>query len=353
MPALQRGNVEMSTMNTFEVDQQIPELGAYSAGYGFRDWSHVVAVFRSQLGAEYVNAVRERMRIEIIAVTYLGTRQLNLRQFREVRQPSDLAGLRVRMPPGPGWVALGRGLGFVPTPMAIPEVYLALRNGTVDGQDNPVAITRANNFHEVTQQIVLTSHLVQPVFYAIAKPWWDRLSPRQQEVFRRHAAETAAWNDQQRLADEAAVLDFSVPMVCASPPRCCALPRLGGAPVRGRGPRGPLAARFGATAGRGIVKRLVRRVMEALAVLLFAAMLLLFVAQIVMRALGRPILWSDEVLVLLMIWCALLTAAFLIEDRDEVVFDLLHARFPEEVRRWIAFAGAVLAGVIFATATPE
>jgi TRAP-type C4-dicarboxylate transport system substrate-binding protein len=208
VPALQRGNVEMSTMNTFEVDQQIPELGAYSAGYGFRDWSHVVAVFRSQLGAEYVNAVRERMRIEIIAVTYLGTRQLNLRQFREVRQPSDLAGLRVRMPPGPGWVALGRGLGFVPTPMAIPEVYLALRNGTVDGQDNPVAITRANNFHEVTQQIVLTSHLVQPVFYAIAKPWWDRLSPRQQEVFRRHAAETAAWNDQQRLADEAAVLDF-------------------------------------------------------------------------------------------------------------------------------------------------
>lgn len=100
------------------------------------------------------------------------------------------------------------------------------------------------------------------------------------------------------------------------------------------------------------MKRLVRRVMEALAVLLFAAMLLLFVAQIVMRALGRPILWSDEVLVLLMIWCALLTAAFLIEDRDEVVFDLLHARFPEEVRRWIAFAGAVLAGVIFATATP-
>jgi TRAP-type C4-dicarboxylate transport system substrate-binding protein len=208
VPAVQRGNVEMSTMNTFEVDQQIPELGPYSAGYGFRDWAHVSAVFRGPVGQEYIAAVRERMRIEIIAVTYLGTRQLNLRQFRDARQPSDLAGLRVRMPPGPGWVALGRGLGFTPTPMAIPEVYLALRNGTVDGQDNPVAITRANNFHEVTQQVILTSHLVQPVFYAIGKPWWDRLTPRQQEVFRQHATETAAWNDQQRLADENAVLDF-------------------------------------------------------------------------------------------------------------------------------------------------
>lgn len=98
--------------------------------------------------------------------------------------------------------------------------------------------------------------------------------------------------------------------------------------------------------------RFARRAMEVVAALLFAAILLLFAAQIVMRALGRPILWSDEVLVLLMIWCGFLTAAFLIEDRDDVAFDLLYAQFPEGARRWIAFAGALVSGGIFAAAAP-
>jgi TRAP-type C4-dicarboxylate transport system permease small subunit len=92
--------------------------------------------------------------------------------------------------------------------------------------------------------------------------------------------------------------------------------------------------------------------MEALAAILFAAILVLFAAQIVMRALGRPILWSDEVLVLLMIWCGFLTAAFLIEERDDVAFDLVYALFPDGLRRWIAAAGTLAVAGIFAAAAP-
>ncbi len=208
VPALQRGNLEMSTMTTFEVEQQLPEYGVLSAGYVLRDYDHLKRVLSGPIGQEYIAAVAAKMGIQIVAVTYLGTRQVNLAQAREVRGPADLAGVKLRMPPGPGWVALGRGLGVTPTPMGIPEVYLALKNGAIDGQENPLNITKVNNFQEVTQQIVMTSHLVQPVFLSLAKPFWDRLAAPQQEVIRREALAAAEYNDTNRIAEEKEMAGF-------------------------------------------------------------------------------------------------------------------------------------------------
>jgi TRAP-type C4-dicarboxylate transport system substrate-binding protein len=92
--------------------------------------------------------------------------------------------------------------------MGIPEVYLALKNGAIDGQENPLALARSNNFQEVTQQLVLTAHVVQPVFLAFAKPFWDKLSAAQQEVVRRHARAAAEYNDTNRLAEEKELVGF-------------------------------------------------------------------------------------------------------------------------------------------------
>lgn len=208
VPAIQRGNLEMSTMTTFEVEQQMPEYGILSSGYLFRDYDHLAKVMRGPIGKEYYDAVAAKMGIQIIEVSYLGTRQLNLREARDVKTPADLAGVKLRMPGGPGWLALGKGLGVSPTPMAMGEVYLAIKTGTVDGQDNPLSLTKNNNLHEVTKQIVLTSHLVQPVFYAIAKPFWDKLSPAQQEAVRKAARESAQFNDENRLAEEKQLVEF-------------------------------------------------------------------------------------------------------------------------------------------------
>jgi TRAP-type transport system periplasmic protein len=208
VPAMQRGNLEMSTMTTFEVEQQLPEYGVLAAGYAFRDYDHMRKVFDGPIGKDYAEAVGKTMGIQIIDTIYLGTRQMNLAKVRDVKTPADLAGLKLRMPPGPGWVALGKGLGVTPTPMGIPEVYLALKNGAIDGQENPLTITKVNNFHEVTQQIVMTSHLIQPVFFAIAKPIWDKMTPEQQTVFRKQAKEAASFNDTSRLAEEKEMVAF-------------------------------------------------------------------------------------------------------------------------------------------------
>ncbi len=205
VPALQRGNLEMSTMTTFEVAQQLPEYGSFNRAYLFRDYTHLRHVFDGPIGADYRKVVSEKMGIEILATAYLGTRQVNLRQKRDVKTPADLAGIKMRMPAGPEWLVLGRTLGVSPVPLGMPEVYLALKTGTIDGQENPLSILNAAKLFEVTQQVVLTSHMLQPVFFAIAKPVWDKLSADQKKVVADAAGAAARENDEGRLKDEAEI----------------------------------------------------------------------------------------------------------------------------------------------------
>ena len=207
VPALQRGNLEMSTMTTFEVAQQMAEYGLFNRAYLFRDYDHLRGVFDGAIGATYRRAVADKMGIEILSVAYLGTRQVNLRQKRNVKGPADLAGIKMRMPAGPEWLLLGKAIGVSPVPLGMPEVYLALKTGSIDGQENPLSILNAAKFYEVTEQVVLTSHMVQPVFFDIAKPFWEKLTPDQKAVLERAARNAAKLNDTGRLADEKAIAE--------------------------------------------------------------------------------------------------------------------------------------------------
>jgi TRAP-type transport system periplasmic protein len=206
VPALQRGNLEMSTMTTFEVAQQVPELGYFNRAYLLRDYDQMRRVVDGPIGVDFRKTVADKMGIQIIATHYLGTRQVNLRQKRDVKSPADLAGVKMRMPAGPEWLLLGRTLGVTPVPLGMPEVYLALKTGTVDGQENPLSILNAAKFYEVSEQIVLTAHMVQPVFFAVAKPVWDGLNAQQKKAFGDASLKAAKSGDEARLGDEAAVV---------------------------------------------------------------------------------------------------------------------------------------------------
>jgi tripartite ATP-independent transporter DctP family solute receptor len=207
VPAMQRGNLEMSTMTTFEVAQQVPELGFFNRAYLFRDYDHAYRTLTGPIGKRYADLVTSKMSIVVLAPTYLGTRQVALRAARDIKGPADLAGLKIRMPGGPDWLLLAQSIGATPTPMGMAEVYLALQTGAIDGQENPPTIFSAAKFHEVSKQMVLTSHLVQPIFYAIARPYYDKLSPEQREKLAAAAVRAARWNDEQRMSDEKTVID--------------------------------------------------------------------------------------------------------------------------------------------------
>lgn len=207
VPAIQRGNLEMSTMTTFEVAQQIPELGFFNRAFVFRDYPHMRAVFDGPLGDEYRKIVAEKMGIQILSTAYLGTRQVNLAKKRKVATPQDLAGVKMRMPAGPDWLLLGQTLGVSPLPMGMPEVYLAMKTGGIDGQENPLSILNAAKLYEVSEQVVLTSHMIQPVFFSIGKPLYDKLNDAQKKALETAAKAAAKSNDDGRLADEKSIVE--------------------------------------------------------------------------------------------------------------------------------------------------
>ena len=109
---------------------------------------------------------------------------MNLRSDKPIRVPADLAGFKMRMPPGPAFQTIAQALGAVSVAMPATEMYLALKTGAIDAHDNPTNMTRDWKLQEVTSQVVLTRHLVQPLFVAIAKPVFDKLTPAQQAELR-------------------------------------------------------------------------------------------------------------------------------------------------------------------------
>lgn len=202
LPAMQRGNLEMASPVTFEFEQQLPEYGPFSAAYLFRDPDHLIKTFRSDIGKEYAADVASKAGIVILDTAYLGTRTVNLRGDKPVKVPGDLAGVKMRMPPGPAFQMLAKALGATAVSMPITEVYLALKTGALDAQDNPTNMTRDWKFNEVTQQVILTKHLVQPVFIAIAKPFFDKLTPEQQAELRAASRAAADIQIAKTLKDE-------------------------------------------------------------------------------------------------------------------------------------------------------
>lgn len=207
VPALMRGQLEMSTPVIPEFVEHLPQWGALGGAYMYRDADHMLATLNGEIGTEFFQEVEDSMGIVVLAVGYLGTRTVNLRDDREVRVPSDLAGVKMRMPPGGAFSVIARALGAQPVSMPITEVYLALQTGSIDAQDNPTNMTRDWRFSEVTSQVILTRHLVQPVFVAISRQALDRLSPEQQETLRAIVSEEVAAQVAASMQDEGSALE--------------------------------------------------------------------------------------------------------------------------------------------------
>jgi tripartite ATP-independent transporter DctP family solute receptor len=206
--AMARGNLEAATISAFDIAKIVPEFSIFTAGYIIRDPEHLKKVFTGPIGAQMFKPVSDKMDVTILAPLYLGTRQVNLREPRSVRTPGDLKGVKLRMPGSKEWLFLGEALGATATPLPFGEVYLALKTGTIDGQDNPLPTVRAAKFYEVTKQLVLTSHLVDGLFIALSNKAWQAMSPAQKEKVRAAAAEAARFNDENRVKEEAQLVEF-------------------------------------------------------------------------------------------------------------------------------------------------
>jgi TRAP-type transport system periplasmic protein len=206
--ALQRGNLEISNLAPADISKQIPAWSLMTSAYLFRDSDHLKKTFQSDVGKDFIKLARDKLGVEVITPVYFGSRHVNLRPDKTIKTPADLAGIKLRMPPGEFWQFLGESLGANPTPVAYAELYTALQTGAVDGQDNPLVSSRLMKFYEVTSQFVLTGHVIGYDVMTVSAKTWDAMSPALQAKFRAAAenaidAVTAKFNAQER-----EVIDF-------------------------------------------------------------------------------------------------------------------------------------------------
>ena len=175
--ALQRDNLEIGNVAPQDIAKQLPAWSILTSAYLFRDANHLNAFFASDLATEMKRMAEDQLKVKILAPVFFGTRQVGLKGKKKISGPADMAGIKLRMPPGEAWQMLGRSIGANPTPMAYAETYTGLQTGAIDGQDNPLPNVQNMKFYEVMSQIVLTSHLVGFDLLSINMKTWSGMTP--------------------------------------------------------------------------------------------------------------------------------------------------------------------------------
>jgi len=206
--ALQRDNLDLCNLAPADISKQIPAWSLLTSAYLFRDAEHMTKTFKSDVGKEFIKMAKDQLGIQIITPVYFGSRSVNLKPDKTIKTPADMAGIKLRMPPGEFWQFLGESLGANPTPVAYAELYTALQTGTVDGQDNPVVASKLMKFDEVTTQFVLTRHVIAYDVMSIRSKIWDAMKPEQQAKFQAAADKTMDENTARFSKQEAEVLEY-------------------------------------------------------------------------------------------------------------------------------------------------
>lgn len=204
-----RGSLEMTTdasASWFADLANYPEIGVLEVAYLYRDLDHMYRVLTGPVGREYWENLAKRSGIRVLDIWYLGTRQVNLtKKVGVVRRPEDLKGIKLRMPNVEAWLDVGRALGASPTPLGFGEVYMALKTGTIDGQDNPLPTDFSAKFYEVTHYIVLTDHMIGYVTPIINEKLWQEM-PDKYKVYIKKALEVGRFHMNQNVLEQEALL---------------------------------------------------------------------------------------------------------------------------------------------------
>jgi TRAP-type C4-dicarboxylate transport system substrate-binding protein len=205
--ALQRDNLEIGNIAPADIAKQLPAWSLLTSAYLFRDANHLARFWSSDLGAQYKKEAEEKVSIKVLGPTFFGSRQVGLKVRKKINTPADMAGIKLRMPPGDSWQLLGRSLGANPTPMAYAETYTGLQTGAIDGQDNPLPNVQNMKFYEVMSQIVLTSHVLGYDLLSMNRKAWNAMGAAKQKSFQAAADKAIAWSAAEHLKKEAELAD--------------------------------------------------------------------------------------------------------------------------------------------------
>lgn len=207
--AVARGSLDMMFSSPFLISDQLPYLTMFTAAYIFKDEQHMRAVMDGEIGQRVEDDVAKKLNVRWLSALYCGARHLDMRDIgREIKKPEDLNGVNLRMPNSSAWLFMGKALGANPTPMAYAEIYQGLQTGAIDGQENPLPTTIAQKWYEVTSQIVLTGHVIEPMCIAINEEKWQSLPQEYKDILTEAVKTATAWCDEANLKQEQEAITF-------------------------------------------------------------------------------------------------------------------------------------------------
>ena len=187
---MQLGTVDMIISGPSFAARSYPRLGIAYYPFIFRDGDHLLAYSKSPVFKEMTDEFRVKTGIQITAYTYYGARHTTAQ--KAFANCEGMKGLKIRVPDVPAYTATPKACGANPTPIAFAEVYLALQNGTVDAQENPLTTIEAKKFYEVQKAIMLTGHIVDGLTTQVAPHVWSKLSDAEKTMFTDVTREAAA-----------------------------------------------------------------------------------------------------------------------------------------------------------------
>ena len=187
---LSLGSVDIIISGSSFAARSFAPIGVTYYPYIFRDADHLLAYTKSDKYKELTKGYEDKTGHHIVATTYYGTRQTT--SNKPLASCADFKGLKIRVPDVPAYLAMPQSCGANTTPIAFAEVYLALQNGTVEAQENPLTTIEAKKFYEVQKYIVLTGHIVDHLNTIVAQTAWANFSDEDKAIFTEVAQEAAA-----------------------------------------------------------------------------------------------------------------------------------------------------------------
>ncbi|MBK1699138.1 TRAP transporter substrate-binding protein [Rhodovibrio salinarum] len=196
---MQLGTADM-TITGESLQNWAPKAALLAIPYAYTSLDEMDQVASGEIGEEIEQQIIEKAQIRPIAYFARGPR--NLTSNRPIKTPEDLNGLKLRVPNVPLFVDVWKTLGANPTPMAFSEVFTSLQNGTIDGQENPLALINSANFAEVQDYVNLTEHVRSWIYLTISEMTWQEMTDAQQDAVMEAAKRAQAYERKLFLEDE-------------------------------------------------------------------------------------------------------------------------------------------------------
>jgi len=189
---VQLGTLDLTMTSTGPIPNFVPEVAILDIPFLFKDYAQARAVLDGPIGQEMLLKFPGK---NLIALAWgeNGFRHMT-NSKRQVLVPDDLKGLKMRTMENPIHIQAYKQFGILPTPMAFTEVFTALQQGTVDGQENPLSVISAAKFDQVQKNLTLTGHVYSPALILMNKAQWEKLSDADKQAFLAAAKEAVKAN---------------------------------------------------------------------------------------------------------------------------------------------------------------